>query len=219
MAPMTPAYQDCSDVPLQDPTDAGPIAPLAKLTPSASPITVEINFSNSYMGKQKDEWTPLERQYICSAARRFQAVWSSEEFHYHLKNMKTALALAPGTTLTGEELYQRLMAQPKIVMTLAVSHKKKGGYAITNPDTKETLFPKEHYLDRSDRDTSLIEDLTDTLSHEFTHYKVSVRSTDANVVDDPNYVSYGIGCMTENLAVPGDNCWFDPSRPDLYRPN
>ncbi len=89
----------------------------------------------------------------------------------------------------------------------------------------QTVIPAV-YLDRTDeregcdsgeRGTGLVRDLTDTLSHEWTHYEAStVNSTDADVKDDYRYVSYGIGCLTENVAVAGDDCPFDPSRHEPF---
>ncbi|MBB5057479.1 hypothetical protein HDF16_002185 [Granulicella aggregans] len=48
---------------------------------------------------------------------------------------------------------------------------------------------------------NLVTTLTNTISHEYTHYKV-IGSTDSGGYDD-NYVSYAVGCLTEQQVFPG----------------
>lgn len=212
----------CTDVSQADPTDDGAIPPTPSL-PQKKKVSVQIQFVQQYGegddAETTDAWTAIEMQYVCAAARRFQAVWSSRDFYDRLTALPS-LYLDHGQRISGSDLYEKLTARP-IVLRLSIGG-DENEYGISWPQGWTKVphgYLDRHGSDGSDtgRGVSLIEDLTDTISHEYTHYSSSVESGDGHVRDDPRYVSYGIGCLTENMAVTGDTCWFDPSRPTLWR--
>jgi len=208
----------CANV-LDEPADAGPIDPSPKLT-FKKKVPIEIHFTRKYGREDTRQWSDVEKQYICSAARRVEAVWSSTEFYNALISVKK-LKLRGWTSITGADLYDKLTTVP-FVLNIAVSSSPDdaGQCGATIPRLFETVVPTDYIgrhpgakaCDDDQRGTALVRDLADTIAHEWTHYANSVRSEDAHAYDDPHYVSYGVGCMTENLAVTGDDCSFDPSR-------
>lgn len=210
---------NCRDNNIAEPTDAGQIAPVpSELEPYKS-IRVHIVFVTEYPGEKTQPWSDVEKQYICAAGRRFERVWSSKQFHDRVVGLPW-MVLREGENVTGPQLYDLLTKQSDITIKASIKGSGKG-WAISYPEgwTKisHTHIDRPNKKDSDPRGAALIGDFSDNLSHEYTHYNAAGTSQDGGVANDPRYVSYGIGCLTENLAISNNTCWFDPSRPELWK--
>jgi hypothetical protein len=93
-------------------------------------------------------------------------------------------------------------------MSVSTNRDVVGDYAISLP-AGWTVFQRA-YLDQPEnfecikQGGSLIACLANTISHEYTHYSVSAFSGDGTkgAVNDDNYISYGIGDLTQSLEFP-----------------
>ncbi len=222
VAPAQPV-DSCRELNVSDPTDAGPVEPIsAALTPYRNiPVPhVHLVFVERYGNERTDKWTQLEMQYECAAVRRFETIWGSQQFHDRVTQVKWWI-VDDGRNVTGEQLYASLLSHPEITMQVSIKG-DGGGWAISFTSGDGTKITHTH-IDRPTkhdgnptRGTYLVGELADNLSHEYTHYRAAGTSIDGGIVDDPRYVSYGVGCLLENLATSLGRCDFDPSRPELW---
>lgn len=215
-----PIRDDCRDQQIVAPTDAGPVDPIPPLTPrpELADLRVHLQFIQTYSDDPTDAWTTVEKQYECAAAMRFEKVWQSQQFMDRVIKLPW-MVLREGENVQGPDLYKLLLQNHQIVMLVSIQT-NGSGWAVSIP-RGETRITHTH-IDRANegsdpRGTPLVLDLSDNLSHEYTHYQESGRSQDGRVQEDARYVSYGIGCMTENIASASDRCDFDPSLPNLGR--
>lgn len=183
-----------------------PAASCAEDIPLPS-IKVELQFVDDFCGKRTDAWTDTQTGQLREAATHFQTVWSSAQF-------RSAVMVLPPLfyrdgRISGPDLYAKLTEKPAKVMKLSVNNKHKE-CARTDPGCAETLM-HQGYLNST---KTTMADLVNTLSHECIHYSGTGESWDADNGGNWNaYVSYGIGCLTQNLSGVGPRCDYDPSKP------
>jgi hypothetical protein len=187
------------------------------LTPSNTSVRFNIQFVQMYGKTPTESWTREEQDNICKAAAYVQAVWSSKEFEtaveakndWKQRRAKSKLWLG-FYYKTGPELYKDLVGTQPIVMRLSISANRGlvSDYAVTLP-AGWTVFQRA-YLDQPQNfeclkhGGSLVACLANTISHEYTHYSISAYSGDGTggAVNDDNYISYGVGDLTQSLAFP-----------------
>jgi hypothetical protein len=169
-------------------------------------ISLTLKFETSYVGETTLVWTETQKDKLAAAAQLVASVWSSQGFQDAVTAIPS-LIYQNKKTIAGTDLYNLLTAHPAKTMNLSVNDRHKE-CARTNPGTDETLI----HLGYLDDPGTAIADLVNTLSHESTHYNLSGNSWDKGHSSDLRaYVSYGIGCLTQNLSGQGKVCDYDPS--------
>jgi hypothetical protein len=195
----------------------------AQLTTSlhpGTPVTIDVQFQGSYRKWTTDTWELVDMQHVCISARNLQTIWSSSEFQAALSKITWLVLEADGNgtvtqKTTGPQILAKILGQPHIVINLAVTSKR----GIV-PNCAVSDFPpngtavQAHYISQFKYrcgEPPLIPALTNTLGHEYTHYDV-IQSTDYGkfAAYNPNYVSYGIGCLTQNVGYPDHTCNYAP---------
>jgi hypothetical protein len=202
----------CDQLNSADPPD--PVVVPSSLTPLPGlTLSVKVNFLDSYPGETREPWTLDQQKIICAAAHHVQLAWSSVEFKKQLDSILSMVLakriLRSDLTKTGPELYILLTTHP-VIINLAHSAEVPQ-CAVSLPEGSTSV--QTDYLQNGTRfscGAPLLAALTNTLAHEFTHYSPPVGSTDnrKSSVNNLNWVSYGIGCITENVAFAGSPCKY-----------
>jgi hypothetical protein len=181
--------------------------PVPALTPIVG-FRVTINFLDSHITGWKDD----QKARVLQAAQLFQMVWSSQEFKDKVSAIPSLL-WHEGTedeqtypsTISGADLYPKLISKLDVTMPLKLIWDFRDQTAATSNDF--TNFEKG-WASSAD-----VYDVCNTLSHEYTHYIEPGWSWDGNHSSVlRNYVSYGIGGLTENLAAQVVRCCDDPTQ-------
>jgi hypothetical protein len=162
------------------------------------PIKVELDFFYGHFAR----WTTRQVAQMNRAALLFETVWSSQEFKDKVTGLTKPLYYRENAKITGAELYPKLVANPVITMPLTIVRNPRAIYIFGHENAAsgeaETVIQKA-YINKG---SATVYELCNTISHEYTHYKAAGSSEDAGHSDKLNeYVSYGIGALTENLAA------------------
>lgn len=208
--------ETCADVLSTDPANSTAVPTALTQLPDKS-YRVEVHFLPASAGDPSSDWTATEKQYVCAAARHVQAVFSSKEFYDAFTNLPDLVLNKYGfwhkntDTITSTDLYANLTRQSIIVMQVGITDKDIQCARTVIADQGPTRLDKE-YVDSSKTSCGgpLLAALTNSLAHEYTHYNSRYISYDNHVVNDRTYVSYGVGCLVQNLAFQNHTCWYDP---------
>lgn len=177
------------------------------------PLTVQVDFVETYMGSRTMPWTDDQKSRVTQAAAIFQKVWGSQEFKAKVTALPPLVYEDP-KTVSGAELYTLLTKVLDKQMKLSVSKNwwnyHVGGELNASSRNGQTRIQ----IDYLDKPTTTVADLVNSLSHESTHYDIEGWSWDRGHSDLHAYVSYGIGCLTQNMAFPKDQCNYDASDPN-----
>jgi hypothetical protein len=173
-------------------------------------LTSIINFkpTASFINSKLHPWGrhPGGIARVNRALELWGAVWSSKEFKSRLEKVPSLIwrynADHPDSsdrTISGKDLYSKLTATKNPEMKLVMvtnTHSLSSESAASGDDSTNLQYQY------ASTDATVYE-LTNTLSHEYTHYAASGSSLDASRTGDSlsNYVSYGIGGTTENMAA------------------
>jgi hypothetical protein len=158
-------------------------------------------------------WNDERKAKVIYAAKLFQKVWSSQEFRRKVMAVPTFVWHQDTKHedrnpehITGADLYPKLVSAPNITMKLTIIQDARRQTASSGLDFTE--------IEQKWIDNKTVYDLANTLSHEYTHYAVPGWSWDEGHAGPlRNYVSYGIGGITENLAAGWVRCCDDPTTP------
>ena len=178
-------------------------------SPSLTPIenfkfTPTVAFINSKL----HPWDrhPEGKARINRALELWGAVWSSQEFKARVEKVPSLIwrydkdhPNATDRTITGKSLYEKLTAMRNPILKLVMvtnTHSISSESAASGKDSTNLQYK---YASTA----ATVYELTNTLSHEYTHYAAAGSSLDASRTGDSlgNYVSYGIGGTTENMAA------------------
>jgi hypothetical protein len=170
-------------------------------------VTVSVNFTDHLL----DRWKDGEKARLLRAAELFGRVWGSQEFkdkvlaipslNWHIGSTDESTDPAK---ITGRDLYGKLLSVTNITMNLERS---------ANPLRDETADSAGHSTNFRSWwvDDATVYDLSNTLSHEYTHYDQTGSSWDKGYTVKKECVSYGIGALTENLSAGCIRCDDDPT--------
>jgi hypothetical protein len=206
------ALMDACPVPS---SGAAAIPSIQGLSPNDHPIQFKIQFVNEFVNVKTNLWTRPEQDKVCAATAYIQQVWSSTEFERAVETKSWILGIdwkwlgLKKRYVSGRDLYKSLTSGSSVTLRLSISSDENlvANYALS--DARGWTFLQRSYVDESGqfaclKANSVVSCLTDTISHEYTHYGAAVKSTDGTkgAVDNDDYVSYGIGDLTQSLAFP-----------------
>ena len=203
--------QACPVLKLGDPA----LPSIQGLSPSEHPVQFNIQFVDQFVDVKTTSWTRTEQNKVCAAAAYVQQVWSSKEFETAVNGKRWILGInwkwlgLKKNYVEGPDLYRSLTGNGTVTLRLSVSNDESlvPNYALS--DSRGWTVLQRSYVDETGtfvclKTNPIVSCLSDTMSHEYTHYGAAVASTDGTkgAVDYDDYASYGIGDLTQSLAFP-----------------